>query len=133
LLALGLVAALGCSRQEEKFIPVAGQVTVNGQPLASGTVSFRPDPKRGNTSLHHPTGQIADGAFELYTLRQRGAPPGWYKVLVFADENQLAGSVHPLLPRWATHPKYTTETTTDLFVEVTDQAAPGAYDFRLSK
>ena len=105
LLALGvLAAACGCSRQGEKLVPVAGKVTVNGKPLAAGAVSFRPDAERGNTSLHHPTGVIADGRFELFTLRQRGAPPGWYKVLVLADENQKGGAIHPAMPRWATHP-----------------------------
>jgi hypothetical protein len=132
---IGLAPAAGCARDPgEKLLPVAGKVTVHGQPLAGGSVSFRPDGSRGNATLHHPTGVIdARGNFELYTTRRRGAPPGWYKVLVFADENRLAGGTHPLMPRWAVHAKYTSEQTTDLQIEVVDKPAPGAYDLELTR
>jgi hypothetical protein len=96
-------------------------------------VSFRPDPARGNTSQHHPTGEIdANGNYELYTVGKKGAPPGWYKVLVLADLNQKSGPVHPEMPRWAVHLKYTRPESTDLFVEVVEKPAPGAYDLNLS-
>jgi hypothetical protein len=134
LLLAGLLAACGCSGPTEQFVPVAGTVKVNSVPLTVGSVSFRPDPDRGNTSQHHPTGPIAaDGSFELSTLGRKGAPVGWYKVLIFADLNQQTGPVHPVLPRWATDVKYTSEQTTDLFVEVLEQPPAGAYDFGLSK
>jgi hypothetical protein len=96
-------------------------------------VSFRPDAARGNASGHHPTGEIVNGTFELYTARQKGAPPGWYKVLVFSDENSTQGGLRPVMPRWATHAKYTSEQTTDLFVEVVEKPAPEAYDLHLSR
>src|SRR4051794_919497 len=88
LLALGgaalLWAAGGCGPPGEKFYPVAGKVTLAGKPLKVGTVSFRPDASRGNTSKHIPTGAIdAAGNYELVTVGKKGAPPGWYKVLVF--------------------------------------------------
>jgi hypothetical protein len=134
LLALAAFAACGYPGQGEKLVPVAGRVTVDGRPLTFGAVSFRPDPSRGNASRHHPTGTIdADGRFELYTTGEKGAPPGWYKVLVFADDNQAGGPVHPAPPRWAVAAKYTGEQTTDLFVEVVEKPAPGAHDLRLSK
>src|SRR5262249_44285602 len=121
------------SGQGEKFLPVSGQVTVNGTPLTFGAVSFRPDASRGNTTLHHPTGEIdSQGNFELYTARQKGAPPGWYKVLVFADENQKQGAVHPAPPRWAINPKSTSEAT-PLSTEVVEKPAAGAYDLKLDK
>jgi hypothetical protein len=135
LLALSVIATVcGCSSQGETFFPVSGKVRVNGKPLPIGAVSFRPDVSRGNECLHHPTGEIdADGHYELFTLGQPGAPPGWYKVLVFADENQKGGEIHPLMPRWATHIKYTSEQLTDLFVEVVETPVPGTYDLELSK
>jgi hypothetical protein len=124
----------GCARQGEKFFPVSGKVTLNGKPLTFGTVSFRPDAARGNSSQHHPTGAIDDkGNFELHTIGRKGAPPGWYKVLVFADENARQGPVHPIPPKWATHVKYTKEQTTDLSVEVVENPAPGTYDLPLKK
>jgi hypothetical protein len=134
LFLTGILAACGCSGPVEKFVPVAGTVQVNGVPLTAGSVSFRPDPARGNTSQHHPTGPIGpDGSFELSTLGRKGAPLGWYKVLIFADENQKNGPVHPVMPRWATDVKYTSEQTTDLFVEVVEQPPAGAYDFQVSR
>jgi hypothetical protein len=135
LLTVGLVAsAVACAGPKEHFVKVAGKVTVNGLPLTIGAVSFRPDAARGNRSLHHPTGEIdREGNFELYTVGRKGAPPGWYKVLVFADENQQKGQRHPALPRWATDGKYTREETTDLRVEVVEKPAPGAYDLPLTR
>jgi len=126
--------ALGCAAPPEKFLPVAGQVKVNGKVLQTGVVSYRPDASRGNKSLHHPTGLIdQNGHYELTTIQKKGAPPGWYKVLVFANQNQKQGTVHPLLPMWATDVKYTQEATTDLVVEVVEQPMAGAYDLKLAK
>jgi hypothetical protein len=134
LLALAALAACGCGGPGEKLLPVSGKVTVNGQPLTFGSVSFRPDRSRGNSSQQQPTGVIdSAGGFELYTTREKGAPAGWYKVLVFADENREVGPLHPAPPRWAVAAKYTGEQTTDLFVEVVEKPAAGAYDLRLSK
>jgi hypothetical protein len=133
LVAGALASSAGCAGRGEQFLPVRGKVTLNGKPLTFGAVSFRPDAARGNRSQHHPTGRIEGGQFELHTLRRKGAPPGWYKVLVFADENQESGPLHPALPRWATDVKYTREETTDLSVEVVDKPAPGAYDLTLTR
>jgi hypothetical protein len=136
LLVLGalLSTVAGCSQPGEKLLPVSGRITVDGRPLTFGSVAFRPDASRGNTTQHHPIGQIdSAGNYVLYTLRQKGAPPGWYKVLVFADENNQGGATHPVPPRWATHARYTREETTDIFVEVVDNPPSGAYDLRSSR
>jgi len=131
---LGLAFLAGCTQQANPFVPVEGKATVNGVPLAIGHISFRPDTAKGNGTLHHPTGSFnAEGKYVLTTGGEKGAPPGWYKVLVFADENQAAGVVHPHMPKWAIAEKYTREETTDLHVEVKPQAAAGAYDLVLSK
>jgi hypothetical protein len=128
-----LSAAGGCSGNGEELAPVAGKVTVNGKPLTFGAVSFRPDPSKGNQTRHHPTGEIdAQGNFELYAAGRKGAPPGWYRVLVYADENQKQGATHPLPPRWAVHPKYTDEQTT-VRLEVVQKPAPDAYDLKLTR
>jgi hypothetical protein len=124
----------GCAGPSETFYAVAGKVTVNGEPLKNGAVSFRPDATRGNKSLHHPTGVLdAQGSYEVFTVGRKGAPPGAYKVLVLSDQNQEKGPIHPLPPVWATHVKYTQESTTDLLVEVVAKPEPGAYDFKLIK
>jgi hypothetical protein len=132
-----LWTASGCGGDSaDKFVYVAGKVRLNGKALTVGVVSFRPDPSRGNMSRHVPTGTIdAEGNYELITVRKKGAPPGWYKVLVFADANTPPPGVpaHPQPPRWLTNGKYTDEQTTDLYLEVVENAAPGAYDLNVSK
>src|SRR4051812_40534827 len=84
LLTGGVVfVAAGCA-DGEKLAPVAGKVTVDGKPLTSGSVSFRPDASQGNSSQHQPTGTIdAEGNYELFVPpAKKGAPLGWYKVVV---------------------------------------------------
>jgi hypothetical protein len=132
-------AGPGCGKNETNgFVPVAGRVMLDSKPLPVGSVSFRPDASKGNTSMHIPNGDIdAEGNYELVTLGREGAPPGWYKVLVFADANTLATAgappVHPLPPKWMMNVKYTSEKTTNLSIKVVDKAAPGAYDLNVSK
>jgi hypothetical protein len=131
-----LGAAAGCGGGGEKLLPVRGKVTLDGQVLTVGAVSFRPDAARGNASKHVPTGPIAaDGTYELITLKRQGAPPGWYKVVVFADANALkpGGTAHPLPPAWLTKPRYRDEKTTDLSVEVVEAPRAGAYDLKLTR
>jgi hypothetical protein len=136
-LVILFAGCLGCGSGDGlELVPVRGQVRVGTLPLATGTVSFRPDSAKGNQSQHHPTGVIdAQGNYELTTIGRKGAPPGWYRVLVFADANAAsAGSAaHPLPPIWLVHAKYTNPNTTDLVVEVVAKAGPGAYDLTLSK
>jgi hypothetical protein len=117
-------------------VPVAGKVKLDGKPLTVGTVSFRPDAERGNKSMHIPIGKIdPEGNYELETVGKKGAPPGWYKVLVMADADaQLApGTAHPLRPRWLMNPKYADLKTTDLAIEVVENPAAERYDLNVSK
>jgi hypothetical protein len=133
--ATGLAAALlaaGCGPGGEPFHPVEGRVALaGGRSPFPGSVSFRPDPARGNTSKHHPTAELdPDGRFRLVTAGRPGAPPGWYKVLVFSAEKVGDGPYGgPTLPKWRTSPRYTDEATTPLAVEVVPDPPPGAYDF----
>ncbi|HYT90418.1 MAG TPA: hypothetical protein VEL76_17060 [Gemmataceae bacterium] len=141
LLILGSTAlpwgAFGCGGNEgEKFVPVIGKVTLDGQPLTVGAVSFRPDAARGNTSMHVPSGDIdRQGNYELVTVGKKGAPPGWYKVLVFADANTLPTGIaaSPKPPQWMMNVKYTDPKTTDLSIEVVENPAAERYDLKLSK
>jgi hypothetical protein len=140
LAPLGLAALLGvaagCADPGEVMFPVSGKVTLEGTPLNVGAVSFRPDAARGNKSMHIPTGEIdPQGRYELITAGRKGAPPGWYKVLVFADANVQPNTVPTRLlpPRWLMNVKYTNDRTTDLSVEVVEKPGPEAYDLKLSK
>jgi len=118
---LAILVALpstGCGRKDTvKRYPVAGRVTLDGQPLSSGTVSFMTE------SGAVATGKIgADGAFRMvpFGASGDGVPAGRYKVVVCApDPNALAamklpdGPVPSLIPE-----RYNSPDTSGLEFEV---------------
>jgi dipeptidyl aminopeptidase/acylaminoacyl peptidase len=62
----------------ERF-PVSGTITVEGQPLAGGTIVFHPTDPQGRRA----TGVIRDGRYAMTTLNpDDGALPGDYKVSI---------------------------------------------------
>jgi hypothetical protein len=127
--------AVGCSRAD-KFVPVKGRVTINGQPLAAAGsgIAFIPDTAKGNTSPHEPRGQLsATGEYELSTANQPGAPPGWYKVLVLAHSEPASAKDPYAVPKWLVPIEYTKADKTLLSVEVVAQPAADAYDFDVKK
>jgi hypothetical protein len=131
LLALGAFPGVGCGNPGEKLIGVAGKVTVDGQPLKTGSVSFRPDEESGNKSAHQPTGTIeADGSYELFvTAGRKGAPPGAYRVVVIAYDNPQPGKpLKSFIDR-----QYVDEKTTPLRIEVIEKPELGRYDLKLTK
>jgi hypothetical protein len=138
-ICFGLTLALagGCGSGQGNLVPVAGIVTLDGEQLPGGSVSFHPDASRGNTSQEIPVGTIVNGKYELSTRSQRGAPPGWYQVVVISDN--FSGSKAPPkgataeLPKSVIHLKYTQPGTTPLTREVTAQPPPKAYDLEVSR
>jgi hypothetical protein len=134
-LSLGVVIALfagsSCTKPKEALLPVAGTITVNKRPLASGTVVFHPDRDKGNKDPREPRATIGSdppGGYRLQTDDQDGAPAGWYKVTVYALKTPQS-SVKP--PEWLAHQKYTNEKSAGLSVEVVKDATAHAYDFEL--
>lgn len=100
--------------------PATGQVTLNGQPLPYGAVSFRP--KAGSPA----TGEIqADGSFTLTTYRNGdGAIVGAHEVLVSATEAH-AGTAKPVdpgmeapIPKSLIPEKYASFSTSGITAEV---------------
>jgi len=131
LLLGGVIVALaGCGKGSESLAPVVGKVTVDGKPLTSGSVSFRPDKSKGNDSQHQPNGTIdAEGKFELFVPPARkGAPLGWYKVVVTALDDPWPGK--PL--KSFIDMKYSDETTTPISLEVVAKPEAGRYDLKLN-
>lgn len=123
---------VGCQdAAREPLFPVKGQVRLEGQILSTGSVSLRPDePGR----WQHPTGLIgADGVYSVFTDHREGAPPGRYKVVVFAHETlqSRAGTAAPGLPKSLISTRYHDPQTTPLAINVVAQPAPGAYDLEL--
>ena len=82
--------------------------------------------------MHQPTGTInAEGEYELFTVGKKGAPPGWYKVVVTAYANKIEEG--PVTPRLLIDPKYYQVETTDLSIEVVESPSPGAYDLNVTR
>ncbi|QDT81695.1 hypothetical protein [Gimesia maris] len=122
-----------CSSQEAgpTLVPVSGMVRVNGEPLPKVGISFRPDAEQGNTAPYQPGGAADDtGKYELIAAAKNGAPPGWYKVVVFPYTPPPGGGAPKVkLPTF--DKKYSDPATTELRIEVKADAPPGAYDLEL--
>jgi hypothetical protein len=117
----------------EKLTPVVGKVTVDGKPLTTGAVTFHPDAAKGNSTPHIPVGTLdAQGNYKLMSATKEGAPPGWYKVTVSAQEpidpkNPYAPPKHLI------NPKFSDASTSGLEVEVVANPSAEAYDLKLAK
>jgi hypothetical protein len=131
VLAALLSLSSGCSGKA-KYAPVSGKVTINGRPLTSGYVNFRPDKSKGNEFGGEAVGEInSQGEYTLKTRGQPGAPLGAYKVTVSAGsaitEDNTRPNTGPLI-----NPTYMSADITPLEKTVVAQPAPGAYDLQLS-
>ena len=145
LFACGATLLTGCSAQQIPqihLVTVQGKILVEDQPVKSGTVSFRPDAKLGNKTMEQPAGTIQeDGSFELFTIDRAGAPPGWYRVMVMADNvitvDPPMSPVWPdypagFLPKALVHDRYLSFKETDIKVEVKEKIQPEDYVIRLN-
>ena len=106
---------------------VSGTVTVDGEPLEEGTITFIPDPTRGNASTFFPSAKIDNGRYEILSSGQRGAGLGWYKVIVLPPTLNLNRPPPELFNR-----RYMNPDLTPLTVQVQESASDGAYDIRLT-
>jgi hypothetical protein len=120
---------LGCGRPADPHIPVAGKVTVAGEPLKTGTIVFSPDPTAGSASSEEARGLIRDGAYSLTAGEKKGALPGHYKVAIYATE--ATDSTKP--PLSLIDPIYNDPDRSKFKAEVRAAAPPAAYDFDLKK
>src|SRR5262249_8279350 len=114
-----------------KLTPVSGRVTMNGKPLTSGYVNFRPNKTKGNTFGGEPIGEInAQGEYTLQTKGKPGAPLGAYKVTVSVTgpmtEDNTKATTKSLI-----NPTYGNPDTTPLEVEVVAEPKSGAYDLQI--
>jgi hypothetical protein len=134
------VPAPGCGPPAEKLVPVRGTVTLGGKPWSIGEVGFFPDAAKGNTIGKAAVGVIGvDGSYQLFTGGKAGAPPGWYKAVVWATKDPAAKG-NPFGPdgkrrkiEWLIDPRYTDAETTPFTVEVVENPPPGHYELRVTK
>jgi hypothetical protein len=132
--AFALTCVVGCGGVRR--VPVAGTVTLDGQPFTGGHLVFSPDASKGNVYRINCRGRIKDGHYDLETngvTRSEsgpGIPLGWYKVtFVLLEESTKK---HPIAPI-NVNDKFKDPLKTPLSVEVKDNPEPGAYDFKLTK
>jgi hypothetical protein len=147
--ALSSVCIAGCgggnNKKTPKLVPVSGKVTLGGQPLTAGVVTFFPDESKGNKGEYSATGSIdADGNYKLTTDGKEGAPLGAYRVSVntqgmpgSAAKESADGTKTSTPPTGYTattiNTKYLTPTTSGLTFEVVENAGAGTYDIKLTK
>jgi hypothetical protein len=137
-----LVLVLGCGDGSPpiRTLPVAGTITVDGEPLRAqeGTVLFKPNKVKGNTTSWEPFGSIdGNGRYSLQTAGKRGAPPGWYRVIVAAYETPPTGKpsamFKPAHYDVRVNRRYGDAKTSGLEVEVVEKPESGPYDLKLTK
>ncbi|MCY2986484.1 MAG: hypothetical protein NTY19_01235 [Planctomycetota bacterium] len=86
-LGLAMTLASGCSDNHPVCLPVAGRVTMDGQPLTTGRMGFWPDQ---GLPAYAPI--QSDGSYRLTTFKAGdGAMPGMYVVTVEATQVESAG------------------------------------------
>jgi hypothetical protein len=110
-------------------VPVSGKVTVDGQAVTSGQVSFIAVDEKVGAGLC--TGTIsASGEYKISSDGKPGAPLGKYKATVTPLMAAPTGGGAPALPYNA---KYSSVKSSPLSIEVVSSPAPGAYDLKLTK
>ncbi len=130
LIAVACALALFVQRYSRKpgpghVVPVSGQVIVGDEPLEEGTITFIPDAAKGNDCRWSPTGKIVGGVYELSTAGVKGAPPGWYKVILVPFSLQRGRPVF-LFDRRFGNPE-----RTPLSIEVVDAPDGKSYEFKV--
>lgn len=135
LLVICAATLIGCSSSDGPVVvPVAGQISLNGSPFGGAGISFRPDASKGNTAEYIPSATSnEDGEYELVTGDKKGAPVGWYKVVVIAPTPPMVGGEAPKVGPPPFDPKFSDVGTTPLSVEVKDQSPPEPYDLEVIK
>lgn len=111
----------GCGGGGDGQLPTTkaeGTVTLNGQPLKSGTILLHPV-----EAGKHATGVVQDGKFSLSTYApQDGAVIGRHKVVLQVPEVTADGDVIPAEQRPPA--EYASQETTPLTVEVSADGPP---------
>jgi hypothetical protein len=126
---VGLVSGCGPS-----LAPVSGKVTLtNGNPVTTGTVTYKPDKAKGNTSTAEARGEInSSGEYTLTTDGKPGAPPGKYKVTVYSAEPPSNDPAKMTAKqKYFVNPTFADAGTTPLEKEVVTSPAAGAYDLKV--
>lgn len=82
----------GCGRNAYRLADVSGRVTLDGEPLAGGVVSFQPQAAGGSVAGPGSTGRIdADGRYRLASIDGgSGAVVGTHLVRIYSRSPESA-------------------------------------------
>lgn len=136
VLGLGLLFAIGCKPAGPPVATVRGKITLAGQDLPGGFVTFQSED--GAVSVVDDLN--AQGEYEIRTHDSAGLPPGKYKVAVkppvparLTDDPPLAGEATTYVPpkERLIPAKYADFNTSGLTADVILEAGK-SYDFDLS-
>jgi hypothetical protein len=123
LLVCGLM--VGCNQDTKgrvDTISVTGKVTVAGQPLNNGTITFVPV-----SGTNTASGEIQGGSYSLTTYAKGdGAPPGDYKVAIsaYSSKPEMGKPAERAIPE-----KYFNAESSGLTASVSKQSR--TFDFKL--
>jgi hypothetical protein len=86
LLICGILLFAGCESKPYALVPVAGTVTLDGQPVPGAVVNFQPRATETKSPGPGSTGRCdAEGRFELKTIRKEpGAVVGPHTVRIYS-------------------------------------------------
>lgn len=121
------VAFAGCG-DGSNAIPVAGKVTLDGQPLSTGTVTFHADASQGNSE-----GGIAAAVIDAQGQYEMLASPGWYKVTVMAEKPRPEDGPEAYAePEYLVPEQYISVDKTPLSLEVKTGGSASEFDLELT-
>ncbi|WP_417848442.1 carboxypeptidase-like regulatory domain-containing protein [Thalassoglobus sp.] len=124
---LTTILFVGCgSKNPLNRQSVSGTVTLNGQPVESGSIEFQPQGAKGTMS----GAVIADGKYSIATAQ--GLPPGNYTVRIYsadetAEREEVPGESNKLAVE-KIPAKYNTESTLTKSVEA---GKDNVFDFEI--
>jgi hypothetical protein len=126
-----LALALGCSGGKGVTLaPVSGTVTVDGQPVTSGQVTFIRTTTKDEEKSGLSAGTIdSGGKYTIFTDGKAGVPPGTYKITVTPSMVPVDGKA----PTANFNAKYRDPSATPLQKEVVASPEAGRYDLKLEK
>ena len=122
-------ALAGCSGSER--LPVAGRVTLDGEPLPSGSITFASE--SGDVTVR--VNLEADGSYTAGTHEGRGLPPGRYLVsisptMVGSGETPLVGDAVENTQAPPIPVRYHRAETSGLTADVSGEGGPFDYDLQ---
>lgn len=137
VLLMIVFSCIGCSSQSSILYPVAGKVTVDGEPMEAGSVALHPKGSTHAQSQYIAAGKVKKGRYEIFSGQRRGASPGFYKVLVVSTN--FSGNPAPPtggtipMPKSLIDPIYGQLGKTPLSIEVVADPEAGAYDLEVTE